>query len=105
MKKIMMLLMLGFAFSIGAYASNDVKKENGKLILKQNNRTTSKAQIKLYPPGLCVEVTVYTGECPDGSIYYAGSSVVFGTCGCNGEVLIALAASFDEGDSSLEACG
>jgi predicted nucleic acid binding AN1-type Zn finger protein len=101
----MMLLMLGFTLSIGAYASNEVKKENAKLIIKQNSKTAYKAQTKLNWPELCVEVTVFIGECPDGTSYFAGSFAVLGTCGCNGEVEIPFAASVIEGDSSLEACG
>jgi hypothetical protein len=43
MKKSLMLLMLGFVFSFGAYAHNEVKKENDEQISKPNSKILNKA--------------------------------------------------------------
>jgi hypothetical protein len=105
MKKNLMLLMLGLAFSFGSFANNEVKKENEKLTIKTIFKKTIKVEQKLFTE-YCVNVTVYWGDCPDGSSYIAGFSAVLGTCSSNGsgEVATVLAYGFAEGDSYSDAC-
>jgi hypothetical protein len=79
MKKSLMLLMLGFVFSFGAYAHNEVKKENDEQISKPNNKILTKAQAKLYTE-FCMEAHVFIGECPDGSEFVGAVAYILSDC-------------------------
>jgi hypothetical protein len=79
MKKSIMLLMLSFIFSFGAYAHNVVKKESTKKVLQLNNKKSNTFHTKLYSE-LCVEAQVYIGECPDGSVFVGAVGYILSDC-------------------------
>jgi hypothetical protein len=68
MKKKLMLLMLGLAFSFGSYASNEVEKKKTNQDTEQYNKEFSESNTKLYS-GFCIESHAVAGDCPDGSFF------------------------------------
>jgi hypothetical protein len=67
MKKNLMLLMMAFTFSMGAIASNSVKKETSNIQTKQTNKALVANQAKPFID-LCIMIEVWVTDCPDGSI-------------------------------------
>ena len=92
MKKIIITLVLGFIVSMQSFASNSIN------IFTKNSKL----------PDVCLnaEVTVYFGECSDGSSYYAGCDVIVGLGDCEeGTVDILLGYGSDGGFTEEEGCG
>jgi hypothetical protein len=75
MKKLLILTLVGFAFSFGAYASNDVKKQKAK----QTKKVSTKVKAKLFTE-FCLEAEVYVGECADGSLFIGAVAYFLTDC-------------------------
>lgn len=71
--------MLGFTFSLGAYAHNELKKENANAVSKYNNKKTDKFNTRLYAE-FCMESHVFIGECPDGSQFVGAVAYILSDC-------------------------
>jgi hypothetical protein len=66
MKKVLILTMLGFVFSFGAYASGEVKKEK-VMLTTSNNEANKVLETKYLDLCLNFEFVVLSMDCPDGS--------------------------------------
>lgn len=87
MKKLLITLALGFIVSMQSFASHSILNED---------------KINLKSDCIDIELESYTGECPDGSTYYAGSFIIITECG-NPQSVVGW--GFDYGDSYEDACG
>ena len=88
MKKISILLMLCFAFSFGAFASNVITKE-------KKNHIEKNGKILPLP---CFRVESYDVECPDGGYFVGGVDIIFTNCS-TGAVTNVVSISDDWGDN------
>jgi hypothetical protein len=77
MKKILILMLLGVAFSFGAFAGDGVKKGEVRKAVKQHSK--AKTQVKLYID-LCIEAEVFIGECADGTVFVGAVAYLFVDC-------------------------
>lgn len=92
MKKNLILLVLGFAFSISTFASNVVKKENTVFSPKKTTSKFYKPEQKKFI-GFCLEIYATVAACPDGSEFLAFVDVFIVDCDTN--VTLALATVFE----------
>ena len=79
MKKNLMLLVLGFVFSVSAFASNVVKNENTvcspKNCIGKFNKPEQNKFIEF-----CMEVYAFVATCPDGSQFIGFVDVYIYDC-------------------------
>jgi hypothetical protein len=67
MKKVLILTMLGFVFSFGAYASGEVKIKKGNGLVEKRKKENQKVETIVLTE-FCGELDFYIVDCPDGSI-------------------------------------
>jgi hypothetical protein len=101
MKKILMLLMLGFTISFGAYASNGILKEKkeenkvGEILNEKSIKTTRKLFVEY-----CLVIEPFYCTCPDGSDYIESVGLTLKICGEGGQVFEAVIVSYSNEEES-----
>ncbi len=99
MKKNLMLLVLGFAFSISTFASNVGKKENAVFSPKNSVSKFSKLEEKKFRE-FCLAIYGTFSTCPDGSEYLAFIDVFL--VDCNTDATLGVATIYES--TSEENC-
>jgi hypothetical protein len=79
MKKILMLVMLGYVISFGAYAGSGINKVKVNELVKKSEEEINKKQLKISQE-LCLTTFVFFETCPDGSAYIETVASVFADC-------------------------